>query len=208
MTAGASRARRMASGLAMLLATAPAASALSQVLEIDSGGGLTTYDRPMVFTAAGASAIVPRRVTPAVSVTALTGWAKLDAEALNHGLPPSLLRAVVWQESRGRSTAVSRKGALGIMQLMPATAAALGVDPRDPADNLRGGAIYLRRQLDRFGSVPLALAAYNAGPGAVARFGGIPPFRETRAYVASIMANWQPEPAAPTLSLQTGNSPS
>ena len=80
------------------------------------------------------------------------------------------------------------------MQLMPGTAAAMGVDPRDPEDNLRGGALYLRQQLDRFGSVPLALAAYNAGPGAVTRFGGMPPFRETRAYVASIMARWQPEP--------------
>lgn len=194
--------------LAVLLAMAPAASVSSQVVEVDSGGGLTTYDRPMLFTNAGATAIVPNRVTPAVTATASNGWAQLDAQAVHHGLPPSLLRAVAWQESRGRSTAVSRKGALGVMQLMPATAAALGVDPRDPTDNLRGGAIYLRRQLDRFGSVPLALAAYNAGPGAVARFGGIPPFRETRAYVASIMANWQPDPTAPPLSVQTGKTPS
>lgn len=205
MAFGASRKRRLVPGLAMLLVSAPASS---QVMEIDGGGALTMYDRPMVFTAAGAIAIIPRRVTPAVAATAPQGWAQLDEQAVKHGLPPSLLRAVAWQESRGRPTAVSRKGALGIMQLMPETAAALGVNPRDPTDNLRGGAIYLRRQIDRFGSVPLALAAYNAGPGAVARFGGIPPFRETRAYVASIMANWRPEVTAPQISIQPGQTPS
>ena len=195
----------MVPGLAALLVAAPA---LSQVMEIDGGGALTLYDRPMVFTAAGATDMVPGRVVPAVEATVPQGWAQLDEQAVRHGLPPLLLRAVAWQESRGRPTAVSRKGALGIMQLMPETAAALGVDPRDPIDNLRGGAIYLRRQIDRFGSVPLALAAYNAGPGAVVRFGGIPPFRETRAYVASIMANWRPDAAAPLLAIQHGQSPS
>ena len=195
----------MVPGLAALLVAAPA---LSQVMEIDGGGALTLYDRPMVFTAAGATDMVPGRVVPADAATVLQGWAQLDEQAVRHGLPPLLLRAVAWQESRGRPTAVSRKGALGIMQLMPETAAALGVDPRDPIDNLRGGAIYLRRQIDRFGSVPLALAAYNAGPGAVVRFNGIPPFRETRAYVASIMANWRPDAAAPLLAIQQGQSPS
>ena len=73
----------------------------------------------------------------------------------------------------------------------------LGVEPRDISDNIRGGALYFRRQLDRFGSVPLALAAYNAGPGAVLRYGGIPPFRETRNYVARIMARWRPTIATP-----------
>jgi soluble lytic murein transglycosylase-like protein len=88
--------------------------------------------------------------------------------------------------------AVSYKGALGVMQLMPRTAVELGVDPTNLADNIRGGAMYLRRQLDRFGSVPLALAAYNAGPGAVLRYRGVPPFRETRDYVSKIMQRWSP----------------
>ncbi len=94
-------------------------------------------------------------------------------------------------------SAVSVKGALGVMQLMPATAAELGVRPGVIEENIRGGALYLRRQLDRFGSVPLALAAYNAGPGAVARYGGIPPYRETRNYVATILARWRPAIASP-----------
>lgn len=110
-----------------------------------------------------------------------------------------LLRAVAWQESRGSNAAVSSKGALGIMQLMPGTAAALGVNPRDPEANINGGAAYLARQLATFGTVPLALAAYNAGPGAVQRYGGVPPFSETRAYVATIMRRWTGSEAVPTL---------
>ena len=161
----------------------------AQVIEVDADGQSRTYDRPTMFTAAEATPIVPTvAMVPSASSLAEVGRA--------HGLAPGLLEAVAWQESRGQMSAVSPKGALGVMQLMPATAAALGVDPRNLADNIRGGALYLRRQLDRFGSVPLALAAYNAGPGAVKRFGGIPPFRETRAYVAAIMSHWRPQTVA------------
>ena len=132
--------------------------------------------------------------------------AAIDAEARRHGWPPALLRAVAWQESRGRAGAVSSKGALGVMQIMPATAAFLGVDPLDVKDNLRGGAMFLRQQLDRFGSVPLALAAYNAGPEAVKRFGGIPPYRETRLYVASILARLPPETVQAPLLIPAGDA--
>lgn len=105
-----------------------------------------------------------------------------------HGIDPSLLAAVAWTESAFRPDAVSSAGALGLMQIMPATAASLGVDPRDPAQAVDGAARYLRDQLDAFGGdVRLALAAYNAGPGAVSRHGGIPPFPETIAYVQKVM---------------------
>ena len=162
----------------------------AQVIEIDSSGEARTYDGPTLFVDDEPALINPKRT---LETTADTG-ARLAAEARNQGLAPGLLEAVAWQESRGRMNAVSVKGALGVMQLMPSTAAQLGVNPGDLADNIRGGALYLRQQLDRFGSVPLALAAYNAGPGAVLRFGGIPPYRETRDYVAKIMGNWKPVP--------------
>jgi soluble lytic murein transglycosylase-like protein len=121
---------------------------------------------------------------------------RYERAAKAEGLDVHLLRAVAWTESRGRQGAVSPKGALGVMQLMPGTAAELGVNPLDPDANLHGGARYLARQLSRFQSVPLALAAYNAGPGAVLRWGGIPPYAETQAYVTQIMARYQGTPFA------------
>jgi soluble lytic murein transglycosylase-like protein len=104
---------------------------------------------------------------------------------------PDLLRAVIQAESGYNRFAVSPKGAQGLMQLMPGTAAALGVtDAFDVRQNIAGGAAYLRQQLDRFGSLDLALAAYNAGPAAVSRHNGIPPFPETQNYVARVMASY------------------
>ena len=93
---------------------------------------------------------------------------------------------LVQQESGWNASARSNKGALGLAQLMPQTARALGVNPLDPVQNLEGGAKYLRRQYETFGNWRLALAAYNAGPGAVERYNGVPPFRETRNYVRVI----------------------
>ncbi len=99
-------------------------------------------------------------------------WAGLIEQAAGDaGIDPRLLAAVVWNESSFRAGAVSRSGAIGLAQLMPGTAAELGVDPADPAANLAGGARYLRRMIDRFGSLDLAVAAYNAGPGRVSREG-------------------------------------
>lgn len=106
--------------------------------------------------------------------------------ARRHGVPEDLFLRLVHQESRWNAGAVSHKGALGLAQLMPGTARYLGVDPRDPQQNLEGGARYLRLQYDTFGSWPLALAAYNAGPNAVQRYGGIPPYSETQSYVKVI----------------------
>lgn len=114
--------------------------------------------------------------------------AKVHELSRRFDLSPSLLEAVVWQESRWREGAVSHAGARGLAQLMPGTAKYLGVNPDDPMDNLEGGARYLREQLDRFdGDLEKALAAYNAGPGRVIRAGGVPNIRETKAYVAAIM---------------------
>ena len=108
------------------------------------------------------------------------------------GLPSGLLDAVVWTESRYNPLAVSKAGAGGLGQLMPGTARDLGVANRfDPAENLEGAARYLRQMLDEFGVVHLALAAYNAGPGAVKRAGGIPRNGETPGYVRDVLRRWR-----------------
>jgi len=117
------------------------------------------------------------------------------AAARATGLPAALIDAVIRTESGYRVQAVSRAGAQGLMQLMPGTAREVGVrDPFDPAQNVLGGARYLRRMYDRFRSLRLAVAAYNAGPGAVERHGGIPPFEETRRYVKTVLDRYQRSP--------------
>lgn len=106
--------------------------------------------------------------------------------ARRHGIPEDLFARLVQQESAWRPRARSHKGAIGLAQLMPGTARTLGVNPHDPYENLDGGARYLRMQYETFGSWRLALAAYNAGPEAVRKYGGVPPYRETQNYVRRI----------------------
>lgn len=106
--------------------------------------------------------------------------------AQRHGVPTDLFLRLVQQESGWNPKARSNKGALGLAQLMPQTARNLGVNPQDPAQNLEGGARYLREMYNKFGTWRLALAAYNAGPGAVEKYGGVPPYKETRNYVQVI----------------------
>lgn len=106
--------------------------------------------------------------------------------AMRHDIPADLFLRLVQQESGWNVGALSPKGAIGLAQLMPGTARQLGVDPHDPVANLEGGARYLKMQYQAFGSWPLALAAYNAGPGAVQQYGGIPPYAETQGYVQTI----------------------
>jgi soluble lytic murein transglycosylase len=112
--------------------------------------------------------------------------------ALEHGVPPALVKAVIAAESLFDADAVSRKGAQGLMQLMPETASKLGVeDPFSADQNVSGGARYLREMLDRYGDMRHALAAYNAGPTAVDYYRGIPPYPETRAYVQRVMTYYR-----------------
>ena len=107
--------------------------------------------------------------------------------ARRHGIPQDLFLRLVQQESGWNPRARSHTGAYGLAQLMPTTARSLGVDPRKPDENLEGGARYLAQQYRKFGSWRLALAAYNAGPHAVEKHGGVPPYRETRGYVKAIL---------------------
>jgi soluble lytic murein transglycosylase-like protein len=186
----------MALGAAVIFAGQPVV-ARADVLEIRgaehdwiAGGpsrpGLANAE-PLADFAAGASTVP---ATPVDETAGPPRWQGRVAElAAKYDISPALLEALVWQESRWRENAVSPVGARGLAQLMPGTARQLGVNPDDPHANLEGGARYLREQLDRFGGdLEKALAAYNAGPGRVARANGVPAITETRNYVSAILA--------------------
>lgn len=132
---------------------------------------------------------------PAVQGPAATGWMIEYAEryARAHNLSPALVRAIIRAESNGDRFAVSRKGAKGMMQLMPFTSKRLKVsDPFDPIQNIEGGVKYIKELLNDFrGNIAHAVAAYNAGPAAVKKYGGIPPYQETRLYVKRVMDYYQ-----------------
>jgi soluble lytic murein transglycosylase-like protein len=161
------------------------APALGQVLDIGSDGSTHLYKGPVVASAEGVrplvQAIIPQKASLPVA-------AAIQGAAAHHALSQALIAAVAWQESRMRQDAISPKGAQGVMQLMPATAQGLQVNAGDLCANVDGGAAYLAQMLDRFdGDIVKTLAAYNAGPEAVDRYHGVPPYPQTQAYVAAVL---------------------
>jgi soluble lytic murein transglycosylase-like protein len=180
-----------------------------------SNGGVTELPENAVagFEADDAVASTPALPMPSPAASAPTTSAPsvlatpqemATVAARKYALPESFVRSVMKAESGFQPGAVSPKGAIGLMQLMPGTARTLGVDPKDPQQNAEGGAQYLRELLAKYESDPdqvlLALAAYNAGPGAVEKYHGVPPYRETREYILRVLKNWdrrQPESPGP-----------
>ena len=165
----------------------------ANVFERKQNGNLVEISQPA--WRADASPAVERRIAPKAASASNSSQSQnavrqhIQVAATRFGVDRNLVDAVAWQESRYNPRALSTAGAMGVMQLMPGTARQLGVrNPQDVEQNVVGGTAYLRQQLERFGNnVPLALAAYNAGPGAVMKYGGIPPYRETQDYVRQIM---------------------
>jgi soluble lytic murein transglycosylase-like protein len=184
---------RILLGALLLSATLPAVAHAQIYVWRDSAGNLVLSDRakdPSAVTKTYAvnKASIFRTTKGTVSGRASVYDALIEENAAAHGLSPHLVRAVIQQESAFNPNARSHKGAMGLMQLMPATAAELGVtDPYNPSENIRGGVAYLKGLLTKFAqNVALALAAYNAGPNAVTKYGAVPPYRETQNYVTRI----------------------
>ena len=151
---------------------------------------VASFEQEEQAPAVPAQAVAP----PAAAVVKASPTTRemVDAAAQRSGLPARFVHSVVAAESAYRADAVSPKGAIGLMQLMPATAQAMGADPRDPAQNLEAGTAYLRELLLKYDGDPrLALAAYNAGPGAVTKYNGVPPYAETRNYVDRVLRKYK-----------------
>jgi soluble lytic murein transglycosylase-like protein len=157
-------------------------------IRLYNAGGYIEMDRAAVVGFEAEEYVPPAPVTPTPAAQPEPTPAQLaDAAADKYGLPRRLVRSVIAAESDFEPRAVSPKGAIGLMQLVPATAEALGADPRDPAQNVDAGTRYLRDLLEKYdGGLWHALAAYNAGPGAVDKYQGVPPYGETINYIGKI----------------------
>ncbi len=164
--------------------------------------GVSSAGRTMIFNEAPAQRArrLSNRFVPIPSADISVA---IDRHSDAQQIDPRLVRAVIQVESGYNHRARSNKGAMGLMQLMPGTASQMRVrNAYDPDENVRGGTQYLRKMIDRFGRLDLAVAAYNAGPGAVEKYKGIPPYRETKDYVRRVFALYQGEQAGkPTLSI-------
>ena len=177
---------RLLRGLAIVASAAVATSCWADVIEIGPTGDAVTYARPAVFTEDGAAPIGVQAVRQSFQPADLSQV--IAQAAARSRISADLITEVAWTESRFRQTAVSNRDAVGVMQLTAGTARDLGVDRFDVSQNIHGGAAYLRQMMDRYGGdIRLTLAAYNAGPGAVDRYRGVPPFPETQSYVAGIL---------------------
>jgi soluble lytic murein transglycosylase-like protein len=172
----------------LVVGSSPAAA---EVLTIGADGAVQRQDGPALYLTDDLAPVPiapPTRMRVAAQPQASDVATAIDQEAARRSISAALVAAVAWRESRYNNRAVSPKGARGVMQLMPATARSLGVDPNDPVANVAGGTAYLSRLMARYdGDLIKSLAAYNAGPGAVDRWNGMPPYAETRAYVAAIL---------------------
>jgi pyruvate/2-oxoglutarate dehydrogenase complex dihydrolipoamide acyltransferase (E2) component len=160
-------------------------------------GSVAGYEQEEITPAPAAPPQAALPTTPALPVTPETPAEMAAAAAKKARIPDAFIRSVMKAESGFRADAVSPKGAVGLMQLMPGTAQELGVDPKNPHQNVEGGAEYLRELLAKYEDDPnqvlLALAAYNAGPAAVDHYHGVPPYRETREYILRVLKNWNRE---------------
>jgi soluble lytic murein transglycosylase-like protein len=165
------------------------------------GASMVTAFEPEVELPAPPPVLAP----PATAVVERTPRELVDAAAKKNGLPANFVHSVVAAESGYQPNAVSPKGAIGLMQLMPATAQAYGANPHDPAQNVEAGAAYLRELLIKYdGDTRRALAAYNAGPGAVDKYNGVPPYAETQTYIERVLRKYKKSTDSQETTAQTG----